>query len=123
MSLSHTFELPLVKEATQKLISDNATLLINSIYSKKDESPYDDPVVRVGLVLKTLLRSGSETNTRAISSDIIDPALEDLLSLIKETTDQQQKEIYSEELRFLHSCTLLDDMITLNASKEHVHDA
>ncbi len=110
MSLAHTFELTEVKDATMKLIADNADHLVKYIYENKGRAPYTDPSIRVGLVMKTLLKTDN-----AIKSDTIEPAINDLLLLISQTTDSRRTEVYQEELRFLKSCTILDDMITLNA--------
>jgi hypothetical protein len=112
MSLTHTFELPEVKEATMKLIADNSTHLINYVYQHRTESPYDSALVRVGLVMKTLLKTD-----KTVSHEIIEPAVNDLLTIISETLDFRLKEVYTEELRFLKSCCILDDMITLNTQK------
>ena len=110
--LTHSFELPEVKEATLKLITDNAEHLINYIYANPSKEPYNKSPVRVGLVIKTLLKTDSAT--KPIKSTTIEPAINDLLSLISETKDQRVIAVYQEELRFLKSCTILDDMITLN---------
>jgi hypothetical protein len=110
--LTHSFELPEVKEATLKLITDNAEHLINYIYANTSNEPYHKSTVRVGLVIKTLLKTDSTNNP--IKSTTIEPAINDLLALIGETKDQRVIAVYQEELRFLKSCTILDDMITLN---------
>ncbi len=110
--LTHSFELPEVKEATLKLITDNAEHLINYIYSNKSIHPYNKSNVRVGLVIKTLLKTDS--NISPIKSASIEPAINDLLELISETKNPRVIAVYQEELRFLKSCTILDDMITLN---------
>ena len=114
LTLTHTFELPEVKEATLKLITDNAPHLINYIYNNRHISPYNNPQVRIGLVMKTLLKT--ETNT---DSSIIEPAINDLVALISETKDPRIANVYTEELRFLRSCTILDDMITLNTKRDN----
>ena len=111
MSLTHSFELPEVKDATMRLISDNAEHLIRYIYSNKTAEPYTNPLVRVGLVLKTLLKT---TGSQAMKGEIIEPAINDLINLISSTKDPRLTDVYQEELRFLKSCTILDDMITLN---------
>ena len=114
--LTHSFELPEVKEATLKLITDNAEHLINYIYNNKAIQPYNKGNVRVGLVIKTLLKTDS--NISPIKSATIEPAINDLLALISETKDPRVIAVYQEELRFLKSCTILDDMITLNTKRE-----
>jgi hypothetical protein len=111
-ALTHSFELPEVKEATLKLITDNAEHLINYIYANTTKDPYTKRPVRVGLVIKTLLKTDSHNNP--IKSATIEPAINDLLALIADTKDPRVIGIYQDELRFLKSCTILDDMITLN---------
>jgi hypothetical protein len=59
--------------------------------------------------MKTLLKT---ENT--VKSDTIEPVINDLLDLINSSRDPRMTEIYQEELRFLKSCSILDDMITLN---------
>tara|TARA_Y100000389_G_C17082560_1_gene327343 strand:- start:33 stop:407 length:375 start_codon:yes stop_codon:yes gene_type:complete len=109
---SHTFELGDVNNACVQLISDNAESLINYIYNNTDKEPYTNPVTRIGLVLKTLLRSGGESVT--IKANVIEPATDDLQNLITGCDNLVQQKIYTDELKFLRSCTLLDDLISLN---------
>jgi hypothetical protein len=114
MDYSHTFELPKVNEACTELISRNAEYLINYIYEHTEEEPFTDPRVRVGLVLKTLLRSGNDSVT--VNSSVIEPATKDLSDLANNSSSQVERNIYIEELKFLRSCTLLDDLISLNTA-------
>jgi hypothetical protein len=114
MSLTHSFELPEVKDATMCLISDNAEHLIRYIYSNKEQKPYNTPLVRIGLVLKTLLKTNGN---QAVKGDVIEPAINDLIDVIALTKDPMLTDVYQEELRFLKSCTILDDMITLNTQR------
>ena len=107
-----TFELPEVKDACGELISRNAEVLIKDIYDNVDCAPFNNKRVRVGTVLKILLRSGDQT--AAVNADVIEPATEDLSELIRESRNPEQKHIYVEELKFLRRCTLLDDLISLN---------
>ena len=109
---SHTFELDDVNNASVQLISDNAESLINYIYDNTDKEPYNDPLTRVGLVLKTLLKSGGESVT--VKANVIEPATDDLQNLITGCENLVQQKIYTDELKFLRSCTLLDDLISLN---------
>lgn len=112
MSYSHTFELPEVGDACAVLISRNAEHLINNIYENSTVEPFDNPVVRVGLVLKTLLRTGNES--AKVSADCIESATADLSELISNAETAVERKIYTDELKFLRSCTLLDDLISLN---------
>jgi hypothetical protein len=109
---SHTFELPEVNDACGLLISENAELLIDYIYNHTDRPPYDNPTVRVGLVLKTLLRSGSDT--AKVSASSIEQATADLTELLAHSNNVVERKIYTDELKFLRSCTMLDDLISLN---------
>lgn len=109
---SHTFELPEVNNACSQLISENASLLIDYIYNNTDRAPYNDPIMRVGLVLKTLLRSGNDSVT--VNASTIEPATKDLQVLVNNAQSPIQRSIYMEELKFLRGCTLLDDLISLN---------
>lgn len=114
-----TFERDDVKSATLQLIAENAKHLIQHVYDHTDT--YSDPVVRVGLVLKILLKSGKETQT--VDAEVIEPAMEDLTQLINNTEDVSQKSIYSEELRFLKHCTFYNDLITLNTAMQKEQSA
>jgi hypothetical protein len=108
---SHTFELPEVNDACAVLISQNAEHLINYIYQNSDKEPYDNINIRVGLVIKTLLRPG---HTVTVNIDVLEQAIQDLGQLIKSAPTQVERNIYTEELKFLNSCTFLDDLISLN---------
>jgi hypothetical protein len=109
---SHTFELTEVNDACGLLISENAELLIDFIYKNIHRAPYDDPTVRVGLVLKTLLRSGNDSVK--VSAPSIEPATNDLTGLLTNSSSDIERKIYTDELKFLRSCTILDDLISLN---------
>jgi hypothetical protein len=113
MSYSQTFERPDVKIAARNLMKNMAPTLIKSIYRNKEE--YNEPVVRVGLVLKVLLKLDLEKNP--LDSDILEPVIDDLRQVIKNTQDEFQKNIYEDELRYLKCCIIHSDMVTLNALK------
>lgn len=114
--MTHTFELESVNNACSQLISDNAQHLIRYIYSHQQDYPYNDPKTRVGLVLKTLLKTGNEVAT--VKSDAIEPAIKDLTKLINESPSQSERNVYTDELKFLGSCTILDDLISLNTAPQ-----
>ena len=109
---SHTFELPEVNDACALLISENAEVLIEYIYNNTDRAPYDNPVTRVGLVIKTLLRAGNDVVN--VNAAVIEPATKDLHGLIDGAASPVERKIYTDELTFLQRCTLLDDLISLN---------
>ena len=114
MELYHSFESPLVKEACQDLISHNAEYLINYIYSNTTRAPYTDRVVRVGLSLKTLLRSASSSESAIVSSEAIEPVIRDLSELIARASSSTERRMYVDELTFLQKCTVLDELVSLN---------
>lgn len=110
----HTFELSTIKQATVELLSQNAEHLIGYIYENKITAPFNDAVTRVGLTLKVLLRGEHDTNT--VSKECLEPAIEDLETLLSDTSiTRSQRDVYEKELRFLNHCTMLDDIVTLNA--------
>ena len=53
-----------------------------------------------------------KTNSKVISADAT--SLDDLQNLITGCENLVQQKIYTDELKFLRSCTLLDDLISLN---------
>jgi hypothetical protein len=108
---TNTFNLVQVNEATAELIGHNAAYLINYIYAHKDRAPYSDPLTRVGLVLKTLLKSNRDMDIQTLS-----PPIEDLTVLINEAVDPALRRTYLDELKYLRSCALNDDLISLNTT-------
>jgi hypothetical protein len=109
---SHTFKLPQVQHATEVLITENADHLINYIYTNQDVAPFNEPTVRVGLSLKTVLKAKDGT----INSMTLLPVIEDLRILLAATEDPAQCEIYQMEIKFLYKCMQLDDLISLNCA-------
>ena len=110
----HTFERPEIKQATLDLITRNAEHLIGYIYANSSEEPFTSRSVRVGLVLKVLLRTDSE-RTIAVTRDVIEPAIADMEALLEAERDPDTEAVYRKELNFLNHCTMLDDIVTLNA--------
>ena len=109
---SHTFEMPGINDACADLIAENAEHLISYINQNVHRHPYDNPVTRVGLVFKILLRSGNTTTK--VSEAAIEQATSDLKHLLSHSTDPVEQKIYTDELIFLRKCTALDDLISLN---------
>jgi hypothetical protein len=107
----NTFNLKPVNEATEELIGQNAEHLIKYIYDNKEVIPYKDPIIRIGLSLKTLLKANCE-----MPIDTISPVIDDLSELINTTTDITQRKTYLEELKFIQSCSINDDLISLNTT-------
>ena len=107
----NTFNLKQVNEATEELIGQNAEYLIKYIYDNKELTPYKDPIVRIGLSLKTLLKANCEIPLATIS-----PVIDDLSELINKTSDVLLRKTYLEELKFVQSCSINDDLISLNTT-------
>ena len=105
----NTFNLKQVNEATEILIGQNAEYLIKYIYDNKEIAPYTDPIIRIGLALKTLLKANCE-----IPIDTISSVIDDLSELINTTKDRAARKTYLEELKFIQSCSINDDLISLN---------
>lgn len=116
---THTFMLDSVKSAVEMLIIDNASTLIHWIYQNMDKEPYVDPVVRVGLVQKILLKT---QNDNVVDSDILEPVVDDLNFLLKSSKDPKQVDVYREELSFIKQCSIHSDMVTLNTNRNLISD-
>lgn len=110
---THTFELPEIKDAVSLLISKNTERLIKYVYEHTHDL-FTNPKVRIGLSLKVLLKSDNQTHN--VNRDILELVSDDLMVLIGDTEDESEKQLYQKELRFLNSCSILDDMITLNTN-------
>ena len=108
----NTFNLPAVNEATADLIGQNAEHLINYIYANVDMFPYTDPLIRVGLVLKTLLKCN-----RILTMQTLSRPIEDLTTLINDASTELSRRSFIDELKYIQSCTLNDDLISLNTTK------
>lgn len=118
MSLCHTFELDRVQRACLDLISQNAEHLIRHIYQHTTEAPYDDPQVRVGLALKTLLKTCDSSDSVIVSRDAIAPVTKDLNDLIKRASTSAERKILLDELMFLERSTELEELISLNTVRK-----
>jgi hypothetical protein len=114
-SASQTFERKDVTDATLMLIQDNAEHLISYIYKNKDKAPYNDPVVRVGLTLKTLLKV--DANRCLIDGDVLEPAINELTQLRNNAKGTAQYSVYDTELRYLSCCVVHSDLVTLNTMR------
>ena len=112
--IQHTFEMDTVKNACLDLISQNADHLISYVYSNLDKPPYNNKVIRVGLALKTLLRSSDSSDSVLVKTETINPVIMDLSDLIKKAPSELERKILVDELTFLQRCTQLDELVTLN---------
>lgn len=104
-----TFERQDVKDASNTLITENAEYLIKYIYSNAQKSPYNDPVIRVGMVIRIIFKVSS-----SLDADVLEPVITDLEYLVKNERNPVQRKIYSEELDFVQHYTIKCDLITLN---------
>lgn len=105
-----------IKDATAMLIDDNAETLIRSIYLNSAREPYDKPDVRVGLVVKILIKS-----SRHYSADLLRPVVEDIEQLLVDDdylytfkNPAARKEGLSKELSLVNKFIELDDTLSLN---------
>jgi len=109
---------PGINHASFDLILRNAEHLINYIYQNKDSVPYNKPEVRVGLVIKILIKS----DDISYSSDLLQPVINDLEQLFDDdeyinTFDDpvQKKRALSQELSLINRFIELDETMTLNS--------
>ncbi len=112
--VQHTFELAAVQKACVDLISQNAEHLIRHIYDNSSVPPYNDRTIRVGLALKTLLKSSDSTDTVIVGSNTIAPIMKDLSELINRASTSLERKVLLDEMTFLQRCTQLEELVTLN---------
>jgi len=86
--------------------------LIGYIYAHKEEAPFNEPIVRVGLSMKTVLKAADGS----VNSVALLPVIEDLRALLDGAANDRESEIYQMEIKFLYKCMQLDDLISLNTS-------
>lgn len=115
-NISYSTELNNVKEATAELVANNAELLIKYIYEHCEDHPYDTAEVRVGLVIKTLLKA-----TGTFSSELMSSVVDDIKDLMKDKdylstfrSPSERKAALNYELSFINKYIQLDDLISLN---------
>ena len=104
-----------IESAGFDLIVQNAEHLIEYIYSHTDTAPYSNVEIRVGLVVKILIKSN-----RNYSQDLLKPVINDIEELLSLNIDNPKRhEGLSMELQLLNKFQELDDSISLNT----VHQA
>ncbi len=110
-----------IKSASFDLIVQNAQTLIKYIYANKETSPYDVVEVRVGLVIKILLKSQEN-----YESELLQPVIEDIENMmeddeyLKASGNSEERHLaLSKELSLLNKFQELDDTITLNTQIRH----
>jgi hypothetical protein len=114
----HTFELESVQQACLDLISENAEHLIRHIYTNSNRAPYNDPRIRVGLALKTLLRSSDSSDTVIVNSEAVNPVIFDLTELMSKASSSVERRMLTDELTFLERCTQLEELVSLNTVRQ-----
>ena len=96
------------------LIVRNAEHLIKYIYNHVNTAPYSSPEIRVGLVVKILLRS-NETYCK----DLLQPVIDDISTLMSQSSSSSNPERHkglSMELSLVNKFIELDDSISLNTT-------
>ena len=116
--LVHTFELESVQSACLDLIAQNAEHLIGHIYSHIGQAPYNDQRIRVGLALKTLLRSTDSGDTVIVNSEVLNPVIHDLTELLSKSSSSLERRMLTDELTFLERCTQLEELVSLNTRRD-----
>ena len=112
-----------IKDASFDLIVLNAEHLISSIYANRMHPPYNRREIRVGLVIKILLRS-----TRNYSGELLQPVIDDLENMlsdenyIKKNGGQMKRSAISKELSLLRRFVECDDAISLNTLQNRAAD-
>lgn len=113
---TYTVELENVKSATADLVANNAELLIRYIYDHREQVPYETAEVRVGLVMKTLLKA-----TGTYSSELMNQVIDDIKDLLNDrkylqtfASPGERKAALNYELSFINKYIQLDDLISLN---------
>ena len=116
----HTFTQQEVNLATNDLIGHNAEHLITYIYNHLEHPPYNKVEVRIGLVVKILLKAtenNEDGNCKIIDSSILAPVIDDVTGLISRTEDRTTVACLTDELKFIQNCALDYDLITLNTER------
>lgn len=118
IEIAYSTELNNVKDATADLVANNAGYLIEYIYNNKTTSPYNNAEVRVGLVIKTLLKASgvfpSELMTQVV--DDINDLVSDRDYLSQFNSPSERKSALQYELSFINKYIQLDDLISLNTA-------
>lgn len=112
----YTTELSSVKDATADLIAKNAEYLIQYVYDHRNTIPYNHAEIRIGLVIKTLLKASGH-----FSSVLMTPVVDDIMDLVHDTVylktfplPDKRKQALMNELTFINKYIQLDDLVSLN---------
>ncbi len=107
----HSTSIKGIESAGFDLVVQNAEHLINYIYTHTDNAPYSNAEIRVGLVVKILIKSN-----RNYPQDLLQPVINDIEELLTENIDNPDRhEGLSMELQLLNKFKELDDSISLNS--------
>ena len=105
-----------IREAGFDLMVQNAEHLIKFIYQNTDKSPYDSPEVRIGLVIKILIRSNTN-----YTADLLQPVVDDMQNLLSDQDylckfddPSERRNALSKELTLINKFMELDETISLN---------
>lgn len=105
-----------IREAGFDLMVQNAEHLIKFIYQNTDKSPYDNPEVRIGLVIKILIRSNTN-----YTADLLQPVVDDMQNLLSDQDylckfddPSERRNALSKELTLINKFMELDETISLN---------
>ena len=117
----YSTEVKNIDRASFDLIVQNAETLIKYIYNHKQTDPYNRPEIRVGLVIKILLKSNEN-----YGSELIQPVIEDIEMMMEDKEylasydDSEERHLsLSKELSLLNKFKELDDTISLNTTVRH----
>lgn len=112
----YSTEIDGIGKAAFQLVVDNASHLIKYIYDNKNTKPYSDPEIRVGLVIKILIKSDT-----SYATGLLKPVIDDLEYLLSDREYLQKfkdpvakREALSKELSLLNRFLELDETMSLN---------
>ena len=118
MNYTFSTEVPGLDAASNTLIVSNADKLIMFIYENKTKLEYSDPEIRVGLVLKILLKANNY-----FEIDLLRPVIQDIEYLYTNesylrlfSSPEERKKCLSKELILVNKYIELSETISLNRS-------
>lgn len=117
MNTSYSTEYPGINQAAFDLIVHNAQTLLTYIYAHRDQKPYDQAEIRIGLAIKILIKSDRDS----YDSQLLEPIIEDLENLLADkaylaqfSNPKLKHEYLSKQLVLISKFKQLDDTISLN---------
>lgn len=119
------YYLPNLKSVYLKLLNDNITYLVQSIYTNKEREPYNSPAVRVALSMQMILSSD-----KLIPIQLSSLIAKDLENLRKDdeytnkwVNPALKRKRLLKELEMLKKHTEIDDSISLNLADQPSNEA